>query len=84
MNQIKIEKENNGRIKVAFPYYNPSYVSKIKSIQGYKWHPEEKYWSLPNTDGTLEKILKAFEGEQIHLEHACKKANIRKDVSSIL
>ncbi len=68
MDKIRIEKENSGKIKVIFPYYNPSYVSKIKDIQGYRWHPEEKYWSLPNIDGTLEKILRVFEDEEIYID----------------
>ncbi len=30
----------------------------------------KKYWSFPDTDGTLEKILDAFKGEEIHLDPA--------------
>ena len=58
---IQVRRED-GFIKVAFPY-NPDYVEKIKSIKGHRWHPEEKYWSFPNSDGILERILKVFEGE---------------------
>jgi len=79
MNKIKVEKEDSQKIKVIFPYYNPSYVSKIKTIEGYKWHPEEKYWSFPNTNGILEKILKIFEGEKIHIGSA-----LQTGVSSII
>jgi hypothetical protein len=45
----------------------PLLVAKIKTVPGRKWHPEKKYWSFPDIDGTSEKILKAFEGEEIHL-----------------
>lgn len=23
---------------------------KIKTLEGYHWHPEERYWNFPNTD----------------------------------
>jgi len=31
----------SSRIRVSFPY-NKDYVAKIKTIDGYKWHPEGK------------------------------------------
>jgi hypothetical protein len=37
---IKVEKDEK-RIKVSFPY-NPRYIAKLKTINGYKWHPEDK------------------------------------------
>ncbi|MBI5025185.1 MAG: site-specific integrase [Nitrospirae bacterium] len=64
---VTISKNSSGRITVAFPY-NPQLVAKVKSIPGHKWHPAEKYWSFPDTNGTLEKILKAFDGEEIHID----------------
>lgn len=72
MNKIKLEKWDNERIKVTFPHYSPFYVFKIKSIAGCRWHPEEKFWSLPNTDKILKKILKVFENEGIYLDPALK------------
>lgn len=63
---IKIGKESR-RITVTFPY-NPDYIAKIKTIKGYRWHPEEKGWSFPDSNGTLEKILRVFEGEEIYLD----------------
>jgi len=54
---------------VAFRY-DPEFVEKIKTIPGHRWHPEEKHWSFPNSDGTLGKILEVFEGEDIHIDPA--------------
>jgi hypothetical protein len=75
-NVIVLGKDNSGRsestrteITVAFRY-NPQLVEKAKTISGHRWHPDEKSWSFRNTDGTLEKILKVFEGEEIHLDPA--------------
>lgn len=63
---VTTSKESSGRITINFPY-NPLKVEKIKTVSHHRWHPEEKHWSFPNTDGTLEKILKVFEGEKIHI-----------------
>jgi hypothetical protein len=46
------------------------FVQKVRTIEGRKWHQDKKYWSFPDTDGTLEKILEVFEGEKIHLDPA--------------
>ena len=42
---IEVRKERE-RIKIFFPY-NPDHIAKIKTIGGYKWHAEGKYWSIP-------------------------------------
>lgn len=65
---IKIGKESE-RIIVTFPY-NPDYVARIKTIGGFRWHPDGKYWSFSCSDGTLEEILKIFEGEEIRIDPA--------------
>lgn len=56
MTEIRIGEDSDGRITVGFSY-NPAYISKIKTIKGYKWHPEEKYWSLPPDNGILNEIV---------------------------
>ena len=48
--------------------YNPEFVEKIKTIQGHRWNPKEKLWNFPDSDGTLDKILKVFEGEEIQID----------------
>jgi len=47
-----------------------SKLDSRKSIKGHEWHPEGKFWLFSNTNGTLKKILKVFEGEEIHLDPA--------------
>jgi len=51
---VNITKDDVG-IVVTFPY-SPLLVEKIKTIPSDRWDSEKKYWSFPNTDGTLEKI----------------------------
>ncbi|MBI3592317.1 MAG: hypothetical protein HY099_02365 [Nitrospirae bacterium] len=67
MGTVIIRKSGSGGVTVAFPY-NPSLVAKVKNIEGHRWYPEGKHWSFPDSNGTLEKILKAFEGEEIHID----------------
>jgi integrase/recombinase XerD len=64
---ISFSKNDLGSITVAFKY-DPLFVEKVKNIEGRKWHKDEKYWSFPNTDGTLKKILEVFEEEKIHID----------------
>ena len=47
MARIQISNDPSGRIIVSFPY-DPLLVEKVKSIDGRRWHPVEKYWSIPN------------------------------------
>ena len=67
MNGINISQNKIGQIILTFPD-DPLPVAKAKTIPNHRWHPVEKLWSFPNTDGALEKILKVFEGEEIHLD----------------
>lgn len=68
---VTVHKDSPKNITVRFPY-DPALAAKAKTIPGRKWHPADKHWGLPDTNGTLEKILKAFEGEEIRLDPAFK------------
>ena len=71
MVQANIGKDLSGRIVVSFPY-DPSIVTKIKTIEGRRWHPAEKHWSFPNTDSILEKILKVFGDKEVQIDPSLK------------
>lgn len=77
--RIKIQKGKDDCIKVLCPY-NPLFVGKIKAIDGRRWYPEEKYWSFPDTYGTLKKILRVFEGERVEIEPALQNVIARDKV----
>ncbi len=66
ISQIKLEREDK-RIKLTLPY-NPTYIKKIKTIPGYYWHPDKKYWSFPYSEDIFKRILSIFKGENIHLD----------------
>ena len=59
ISKVKVSRDTSGKITVAFSY-NPLLVEKVKTIEGYKWHPDNKHWSFPDSDGILNKILKVF------------------------
>lgn len=48
--------------------YDPKFVAKGKSIEGYRWHPDKKYWSFPYSQEILRKIISVFKGESIDLD----------------
>lgn len=67
--EIEVRKEETGKIIVSFPY-NHCYIAKVKTIPLHRWHPDKKYCSFPNNNGTLEKILKVFKGEKVYIDSA--------------
>jgi hypothetical protein len=64
---VNLSKDISGRITVVF-HYNLLFIERVKTIPGHRWHSDKKHWSFPNTNDTLEKILKAFKGEEIHID----------------
>jgi len=64
---IKIRKGESGRVTVTFPF-NPTYVAKIKTVEGRRWHPEGKYWSFPPDNAVVKRIASLFEGEKLDID----------------
>jgi hypothetical protein len=63
MARIQASKDLSGRIIVSFPYH-PVLVSKVKTIDGRRWHPEEKHCSFLRLDvstKSLGKIMSPLE-----------------------
>lgn len=49
ISKVKVSRDTSGKITVVFPY-DPLRISKIKTIEGYKWNPDKKHWSFPDSD----------------------------------
>ncbi len=82
-----IEVKGNGEwIKIYFPY-NLEYNTKIKSINRYRWHPEERCWSVPYSE--FERLISQFDGEKLDINpsvwlYGTISPVIRSDVSFFL
>jgi hypothetical protein len=63
MSTILLKGGSNGRLRVALPY-SVERVARMKTIPGRRWHPEEKCWSVPHTDGMVERLLTLFTGDK--------------------
>ena len=56
---INVSEGNNGTLIVRFPY-NADWINKIKDINGRRWCKENKYWLIPYTKSSVEKLLDSF------------------------
>lgn len=81
MNTITVGKTADDRISVAFPY-DPNRISKVKTLGGYRWHPEEKYWSFPQDDNMIERILTLFEREEVAVDPSLYLSSLKKELMS--
>lgn len=61
---IEVRKKGE-RIEISFPY-NPDHIAKIKTTEGYRWHPEDKCWSLPYSE--LKGLLALFDEGKLSID----------------
>ena len=59
-------KKEGDRITISFPY-NSDCIAKIRTVEGYRWHPEEKCWSVPYSEGVVKRIVSLFDGEKVEV-----------------
>lgn len=78
---IRIRPGDGRRLIVALPY-SQEQVEKIKSIPGRRWHPEEKYWTVPATTGMVERLVSLFAGDEVEVDPALYRD--RDTIKSIL
>ncbi|MGH7411442.1 MAG: hypothetical protein ACREJ6_10360, partial [Candidatus Methylomirabilis sp.] len=71
---IRIKPGEAGRLIVVVPY-DSNRVAKIKTVGGRRWHPEEQYWTVPNTEGGLARLLALFAGEPVEVNPALRPVN---------
>jgi len=57
---IYIRQENAKRIKVYIPYRETNFRKKIKEMNSSFWHPEQKLWSVVNTQENINLLKKIF------------------------
>lgn len=64
MESIHVSPGTPGRLVVRFPY-SPEAVAKIKTVGGRYWHVEEKFWTVPDKPGMLERLKEVFGPEDV-------------------
>jgi len=64
---MRIRPGEAGMLVVHLPY-SPEGVARIKTIRGRRWHPEEKYWTVPRTDGVLARLLALFADRPVEVD----------------
>lgn len=69
MTAVILEKQDDKSINVLFSYH-PESVERVKRITGRKWHPDGKYWSVPNNERTLAQICAEFQDATVFFDAA--------------
>lgn len=65
--QLTMSATDGDRIGVTFPY-DETVIASLKTIQGHRWHPKEKQWSVPWSRENAQRILKIFDSKKIHID----------------
>lgn len=65
------------RIQISFPF-SPDHIAKIKTLEGYRWHPDEKCWSVPYSE--LKGLLSLFDGEKLDIAPSVWLDELRKEL----
>ncbi|MFA5137906.1 MAG: integron integrase [Elusimicrobiota bacterium] len=61
---IVITRAGAGNFIVRFPY-SAERVAKMRTIPGRRWHPQEKYWTVPAASWMIERLTVLFAGDPI-------------------
>ncbi|RZN37553.1 MAG: hypothetical protein EFT35_05985 [Methanophagales archaeon ANME-1-THS] len=75
---LEVRKDEE-RVKIYFPY-NPAYITKIKTIEGYRWHPEERCWSVPYSEGVVKRMVSLFDGEKVEADLSLYLEDLRREL----
>jgi integrase/recombinase XerD len=64
MGTIQVTTGESGQLIIRFPY-SPERVAAIRAVPGRRWHPEEKYWTVPHSPETLERVRSLFTSDRV-------------------
>jgi hypothetical protein len=87
MGTVQITPGDSGQLIIRFPY-SPERVAAVRAVPGRRWHPEEKYWTIPYSPKTLERVRSLFTGDRVVVAAAVEAAaselpvaRVQKDAS---
>jgi len=64
MGTVQITPGESGQLIIRFPY-SPERVAAVRAVPGRRWHPEEKYWTIPHSPKTLERVHSLFTSDRV-------------------
>lgn len=68
---ILISPAEAGRLKVILPYH-PDRIAKIKGVKGRRWHADGRYWTVPDSEGALPRLLTLFAGDAVDVHSSLR------------
>ena len=82
MGTIQVTAGESGRLVVHFPY-STERVAVIRTVPGRRWHPEEKYWTVPHTAETLKRMRDLFTSDRVVVAAAVETASEELPVARV-
>lgn len=82
MGTIQVIAGEPGRLIVQFPYSSER-VAAIKAVPGRRWHPEEKYWTVPHTQEAIERMRALFTTDRVVMAAAVRAASSELSVGEV-
>jgi integrase/recombinase XerD len=82
MGTIQVIPGEAGQLIVHFSY-STERVAVIRAVPGRRWHPEGKYWTVPHTPETLERMRSLFSSDRVIVAAAVEAASEELPVARV-
>jgi integrase/recombinase XerD len=82
MGTVQVIPGEPGQLIIRFPY-SPERVAAVRAVPGRRWHPEEKYWTVPHSPETLERVRSLFYSDRVVVAVAVEAASPELEVARV-
>lgn len=82
MGTIRVIPGEPGRLIVQFSF-SQERVAAIKTVPGRRWHPKEKYWTVPRTPEVLERVRSVFITDRVSVSAAVEVTSPRLPAAEV-
>jgi integrase/recombinase XerD len=82
MGTVQVTPGESGQLIIRFPY-SPERVAAVRAVPGRRWHPEERYWTVPHSPETLERVRSLFTSDRVVVAAAVEAASPELDVARV-
>lgn len=66
---VRLSKRNGNELLVRVPY-QADWIARVKRMSFRRWSPEEQAWIIPYSPGSLNELLRLFEGIALKIDEA--------------